>query len=299
MNGKQFLQALAEKAGIPKDDPEFVSIIDLPVVAQLVLPDTLANKIDSKLFNEQSARNNPELLKAFTPVILAASDNQINELLSDFDDTIKSEFSQEKNTPKKIKMLADKIKSKNQSLIEELQKASSSKDSKERIDKLTAEITKLNSDLSAKDAEWQGKLKAKEQENADKHLGYAVKSHLATKKYADDKKPMDLNVEFANFVLQRELAEKKAKIVLKEDGSLSLKNSENPDLEYMENHRPVNFGDFADKALANHNMLFVSGKSPQAPPVNAPPITPGTQQPLQEVLNLYDEQIAAFNGQPN
>lgn len=248
-----FITDLASKAGISSDDK---SIKDLQA-ANLTIPDEIASKISESLFNIDSAKQNSVLKGYFHSQALSVPDKTIDELTSDFDDVTKSEFASEKNTPAKIRLLVKKIQSKNEKLIEELQKKGAGKDGQERIEKLTSEISKLNTELAKKDDEWKARLQAEQAKAESDRLAFAQKGYLATKKYANEKQSQDLNIEFANLVLERRLAEKKAKVIMK-DGKPKLVQADNPDLEYQENHKPVSFEDFTTKVLNNDNLLFVT-----------------------------------------
>jgi len=249
-----FILDLAEKAGISKTDPAIVGLLSTTTI----IPDEIASKISDSLFNIDSAKQNSQLKGYFHSQALSVPDKNIEELIESFDPADKAEFIAEKHTPNKIKLLAKKIEAKNAKLIDELQKKGNSKDSQERIDKLAAEITKLNTELVSKDNDWKSKLEQEQNRNLSNQLTYAQKAYLSTKKYKDEKQAQDLNVDFAELVLNRELNTKKAKVILGQDGKPKLVQADNPDLEYQENHKVISFGDFADKTLANHNMLFVT-----------------------------------------
>lgn len=299
MQFDSFITSLAEKAGISKDDKSLIGL--LSANTNLTIPDNVAAAIDSKLFNEESAKNNPSLRGYFHAQALSVPDNQISDLLDElkFDDTVKSQFQNEKSTPKKIKMLANTLEGKYKKLIDEMQKADGSDKSKERIEKLTKEIETREKALADKDSEWAGKVKALEDKHASDRLDFSIKNILATKKYANDKQGQDLNVKFANLVLQEELQKNNIKLLQNQDGTLKMVQADNPDLEYMDNHKKISFGDFADKALANHNLLFVSdpkGKTNAHTPITP---SPGTQQVPKEIIDIYDKQLATLsaNGQ--
>lgn len=285
-----FITELAQKAGIDTNDKSFTDLLS----ANVTIPDAMAERINSSLFNFESAKQNSQLKGYFHSQALSVPDKAINEVLEDmqFDDTVKHEFQNEKSTPAKIKKLAEKIEAKNKALIAEIEKNSSSKDSKERIENLSNEIKKLNADLLAKDNEWQGKLKEVEERSLTDKENYLLRSILAAKKYADKERAQEVNVDIANLLLEKELSAKKAKRVLNPDGSFKLVQADNPDLEYMENHKSIPFGDFVDRTLANNKMLEVT--APQKT-VNAP-ITPakGDFQVPQSIIDSYDRQLKVF-----
>lgn len=285
------LKDLADLAGVDTSDKSFVDLLSINANVN----DGLAEKMKSNLFNMDAAKQNSQLKGYFHAQALSVPDKAIEEVLEEmqFDDAVKIEFKNEKSTPAKVKKLAQTIAAKNKALIEELEKKSPSKDSDKRIEKLSEEITKLNKDLIDKDTQWQSKLAEAEKREQAKAQTFAKKMILANKNYADDKRDKELNVEFADLVLQKELAAKKALPIFNQDGTFKLVQAENPDLEYMENHRPVSFGDFVDRTLANNNMLKVSAptKTENAPPIttNGKDLIPHSMR--ESIASNYDKQI--------
>lgn len=293
-----FINEIAERAGVKPDDAGLKTLLaSLPPNLSVTIPDEISNAVSQNLFTLESAKSNATLRNYFAPQILNAPDSVINELIESFDDATKAEFKAEKSTPTKIKKLAEKIEAKYKALNEELKKGNGSEKSNERIEKLTGEIEKLNADLLAKDKDWEGKLKAAQDEAANKSFTFAKRMALATKQYADEKKG-ELNIEFADLVLQKELAAKKAKLELNQDGTFKLVQLENPDLPYMENHKNVSFGDFLDRTLANHNMLKVSAPNKPEPaspfkPAEGKEIIP--QSVRESIAQNLDSQIAILS----
>ena len=290
-----FIKDLAERAGVDTTDKSFVDLLAI----NATVPDGIGERITQNLFNIDAAKQNSTLKGYFHAQALSVPDKAIEEVLEEmqFDDATRAEFKNEKSTPAKVKKLAQTIAAKNKALIEELEKKSGSKDSNERIQKLSEEIKNLNQSLLDKDAQWQTKLTEAEKREQDKAQNFAKRMILANKNYADDKREKELNVEFADLVLQKELAAKKAVAIFNSDGTFKLVQAENPDLEYMENHKPISFGDFVDRSLANHNLLKVSAPVKTE---NAAPITPANGKDMlppsmrDSILSNYDKQIAAF-----
>lgn len=290
-----FIKDLAERAGVDTTDKSFVDLLAI----NATVPDAIGERISQSLFNIDAAKQNSQLKGYFHAQALSVPDKAIEEVLEEmqFDEATRAEFKNEKSTPAKVKKLAQTIAAKNKALIEEVEKKSNSKDSNERIQKLSEEIKNLNQSLLDKDTQWQTKLTEAEKREQQKAQTFAKRMILANKNYADDKRDKELNVEFADLVLQKELAAKKAVAIFNQDGTFKLVQAENPDLEYMENHKPISFGDFVDRTLANNNLLKVSAplKTEVASPITPPNGKELIPQGMREsMLSNYDKQIAAF-----
>lgn len=252
MNVGELLNDLSGKAGIKGDDAKLKEFLNNQTLAAIVVPDEIATPIIRELMNRDSAANDSGLRGLFHKQALKVPDDTIAEEIADLDEAAKKEILDELSTSKKIKLLKKKF-------IELTEKkfAIDPKD-KESKAKLEKEIERLNGQI--KNVEDGANLKVSEMQKdyKQKELDYDVRSYLASKRYAFDKVDHEVNVDTAYGVLQRALAERKAKVVKDASGVKRLVQSDNPDLEYFENNNKVKFGDFADKVLANSNLLFVT-----------------------------------------
>ena len=248
------VKLIAEKVGLDLTDK---SMIDLLSVSATV-GDEAFGKIESglnSLLTVETAKHNSQLAAHFKANALLPADTEIAKLLDEFgfDDTLKGEFATEKSTYKKIGLLAKKV----QEL--EAKKAGASGGDKKA---LQDEILKLNKAIADTKADYENKIKTLQSESENNILNYALESHLGGKQYADSI-PEAIRVSSALQLINKELAAKGAKAVRAADGSIKLIQSANPDLDYLENNKPVAFGEFSDKVLSTHAMLKVSGQPPK------------------------------------
>lgn len=218
------------------------------------LPEEIAGTINGSLLTLDSAKNNFDLKKHFTAQALNGTDAAIERLVNEyqFEDIDKAEFLAEKNTNKKVEMLASKLKT-------ALDKKASTPDGTGKSAALEKEILTLNSQLlDIKNTHNTEKL-ALQSQFENQILGYNVNQILSSKDYANinDK---EVAVTVANQFINKALNESNAKLITK-DGKLKLVRNDDTALDYMENNKIIEFNDFADKTLSKHNLLKVSNST--------------------------------------
>jgi hypothetical protein len=287
---KQFadiVKLISEKTGMDLTDKSMIDLLSV----QATVPDEAFQKVEAGLnglLTIDSAKHNPIISAHFKAQALLPADSEIKNLLDEFgfDETLRAEIEGEKSTYKKIGNLARKVK--------ELEAKKHEGKSGDKV-ALTTEIQNLNSQILSlkKDSETQI---AKERENAASQImQYAIESELKGKQYSDSI-PESIRITGAKSLLEKELNAKGVKISRSENGELKLVRTDNPDLNYIENNKPISFGEFADKVLSTHAMLKVSdpGKPNGKPagvtiPNNQANIDPVMQQISQRNLERAAE----------
>jgi hypothetical protein len=261
------LKALAEKVGIDVNDTDFVNNV-LNITA--TVPDALYGKLETGLnglMDLEAAKNNNQLHQHFKANVLKPLDSELERLLEELglDDASKAELLAEKSTYKKPALLLAKVREL------ESKKASATGGDKKA---LQDEINKLNAQIADARKAHDAALAAEQAKAKESIKAYALEAYLGTKHYADSI-PEAIRVSGANALLQNELAAKGAKLVLTDENKWKLVRADNPELDYMENNSPVQFGAWTDKLLSTHAMLKVSGAGkPGTTPNNNPAIPP-------------------------
>jgi len=237
-------------------------------IQNLDLADAVANEIVSSLLTIEGARNNPTVKKFFTSSALDPIDAEILNTISTFElgDEFKSEIVTNKNTYDKYGKLIGKIKESMDAL-----KAAKGNGNEKDIEKYTKQINELQQKISqiqqttVPKTELEKVLNEKENSLRD----FMIHSKISGLKFANSNVPNDINIDFANVVLQKKLNEAKA-IVVKDGNELKLMRADDPALEYYDiQNKPVKFDDFMNKTFADSKLLEVSGKqNPVTNPVN-------------------------------
>lgn len=248
-----FAAKLLAKAGINTFDPKYADLLS----AATELPDEDANKVFGALFNLDDAKNNSDLKRHFTASILDGADQEINRIMDEMgmEVTDKDELKAEKNTYQRIGKLSKKI----QDLEKKKAGATTTEKSElqKQINDATSKIAELQKthgeEIKRINSEWQGKL-----------TNSTIKSILAGKKYANKDIPVDVQVETAMVLLNRELEKQGAKII-NSNGILTLKQSKDESLDWLNsaNEKP-SFEQFVDGTLATLKLLAVNDSAAPA-----------------------------------
>lgn len=276
----EYFTELAAKAGIAATDPRLKDVQSI----MTEVPDELITELDGKLTTIEAAKNNATLKSFFTATALNPIDEILEEKLSDFgfsDDEI-TKFKTEKSTPKRLRSIIDEVKKK---------KAAAPAGDKAALQQ---EIDNLQGLLAAAATEKTTAISAAQAEANNRILEYAINSVLSTMPYANKDLDLDVNVMTANGIIQKALAEKKAKVIRTSDNKMKLVQVENPDLDYFENHKAVTFNDFVKSTLAAKKMLITSEAPPAGPRETIIiPVQEGKGNP--NLVTALDKQIAELN----
>lgn len=263
----EFFTELAAMAGIAATDPRLKDVQSI----MTEVSDDLITEFTGKITSIEAAKNNSVLKSFFTARALNPIDEILEEKLADagFSDAEIAAIKADTSTPKKLRSFIDGLKK---------QKASAPAGDKAALQQ---EIDKLQGLLANAATEKTSAISAAEKKANESILEYAIDSILSGMPYANKDLDLDVNVLTAKGVIQKALADKKAKVVRMPDNTLKLVQSENPDLDYFnEQHQPVKFSDFTKSTLAAKKMLITSDPAnPPAPGTNpkfTPPAPGGT-----------------------
>lgn len=258
-----FLNTLAQKSKI---DLDFGTLSNkkLDELNAIEIDDTVANQFDSSLMSLDGAKNNPEVLNHFKPIILKAVDNKYAILAEKYG--LGEDFANEKNTYKKADLLEAKFDAKLAEL--EAQRGKGGNPEKEQL--LAKQLGELQTQLLSLTENSKKEVETVRGQYENEITEMYVKNVLAGKNFATKDLPIEVNTQMARLLIDKQLKEKGAMLVRK-DGELKLVQSALPDMEFYQDNKPVSFSDFTNKILAENKMLEVS----------QPVTTTATQQTIQ------------------
>lgn len=274
--------------GVDSKLPEYKDIIGL----SQEVDDTTAAKFSSNLMTMEAAKMNGTLKSHFKAQTLNGVDAQHDELATEYglDATEIAELKAIKDTFERNKKLVAKVKENTAKLNKGTgNDAALISKNKELNDLILANKTAYEKQIADLAAKHDGDLT----ENA-------IMGHLKGFKYANDKVDVDVNALTSNNLLKAALAEKGAAIKRGADNTLKLVQKENPELDYLENHKSISFVDFATKALQSKNMLAVTDPKKPATGKTGAPAAPQKGQEEQaevdnsEAVSFYDQQLEAY-----
>lgn len=246
------LNKLASKNGLQNEQP-LIDLLSNADLSNKEIDDKFATALDSGLMSLDGAKNNPQLLNHFKPIILKAADDKFSILAEKYG--VADEIAQEKSTYKKFDILESTIDRK----INDLSERNGGKISIEEREKYNSQIKDLQTQLSSLTESNKKAIDDIEQKHKSEQLGMLIDFELSGKNWANKNIEKQINVLTAKTLLDAKLRESKA-IVVNEDGTLKLKQSENPNLDYVDSgYKSVSFSDFADKVFADAKLIEVSG----------------------------------------
>lgn len=251
MNLGDLLNTMAAKIGAQQDQ-DFIDLLSSSEIATREVSDELAQRFNSGLMSLEGAKNNTEVLNHFKPIILKAADDKFAILASKYG--LEAENAGEKSTYKKIDLFESKLAAKIADLENQIANGGGKNGD---VDKLTKQIAALQTQMAEQ-------LAAKDKELADykanavkQQTDFLINLELNGKKYANADLG-DTNIEIARALINKALAEKKA-LIVNENGVIKLKQSENPQLDYVDaGFKTVTFSDFTNSVLAEKHLLEVS-----------------------------------------
>lgn len=250
MNLGDFLNTLAAKSGM-QNDPALVDLLSNSELANQHVSDDFANALDSSLMSFEGAKNNRDLLNHYKPIILKAADEKFAILAEKYG--IVNEMQGEQSTYKKIDILENRLAAKMAELESKAGKGAQS----EETAKLVKQIENLQKQIievqTAKDTE----LAQLREQHTKQQLDMLVNIELNGKRYANQDLG-DTNITIGRALVEKALKEQNA-VLINEGGVLKLKQADNPQLDYVDSgFKPVTFGEFTNRVLADKHMLEVS-----------------------------------------
>lgn len=256
MNLGDFLNTLAAKAGM-QNDQALVDLLSSSELANTHIADEFANALDSSLMSLEGAKNNRDLLNHYKPIILKAADEKFAILAEKYG--IVNEMQGEQSTYKKIDILENRLAAKMAELESKAGKGAQSEDTArlvKQIENLQKQIIEVQ---TAKDTE----LAQLREQHTKQQLDMLVNIELNGKRYANQDLG-DTNITIGRALVEKALKEQNA-VLVNEGGVLKLKQADNPQLDYVDSgFKPVTFGDFSNRVLAEKHLLEVSAPEDNA-----------------------------------
>lgn len=250
MNLGDFLNNMAAKAGM-QNDPVLVDLLSNSELAKTHIADEFANALDSSLMSLDGAKNNRDLLNHYKPIVLKAADEKLAILGEEYG--IASEMQAEQSTYKKIDLLKNRFAAKMAELESKAGKGAQS----EETAKLVKQIENLQKQIIEVQTAKETELAQLREQHTKQQLDMLVNIELNGKRYANQDLG-DTNITIGRALVEKALKEQNA-VLVNDGGVLKLKQADNPQLDYVDSgFKPVTFGDFTNRVLAEKHMLEVS-----------------------------------------
>jgi hypothetical protein len=255
-----FLFSLAEKAGIDPKDAGLTEILSNAALDNVELSKELESAINKSLLSVVDAKNNhPEIKTHYFAEIMANVDRSLDDFYREagLDQKVIDEVSKERSSTKRIALLGTKIK-------EVVEKAGTSTKKAPELDSLNQQINDLNDKLRIE--------KEGRKADNDKATGemktfrteLALNSKTSGLKTIYDTLPSDVRGISIKNILNKELQDSNADLVLDDNGNLKLQKKDGSNY-FDENNRQLSVDDFVNKMLAKNKILVQSAPNSEQP----------------------------------
>jgi hypothetical protein len=255
-----FLFSLAEKAGIDPKDAGLTEILSNQALDNVELSKELESAINKSLLSVVDAKNNhPEIKTHYFAEIMANVDRSLDDFYREagLDQKVIDEVSKERSSTKRIALLGTKLK-------EVIEKAGTSTKKAPELDSLNQQINDLNEKLRVE--------KEGRKADNDKATGemktfrteLALNSKTSGLKTIYDTLPSDVRGISIKNILNKELQDSNADLVLDDNGNLKLQKKDGSNY-FDENNRQLSVDDFVNKMLAKNKILVQSAPNSEQP----------------------------------
>ncbi len=269
---QKLFENLAKKAGVDINDDSFKAISEK--IKDTEVSEEIATKIESNLYDVESAKQNYTLKQHFTALALNGVDSEllatIDELLDGNEDA-KNELISIRSTPKRAAALAKKIKE-----LESVKTKADGKGDDEKAKKAQEQIDKLVAEFKTKEATYLSQIETKEKEKLDTISNFKEELFFSGLKFANDY-DLETNQTIARIKINKALAEKGAKKIFNfNTGKFEIKRADDESLDYLdERNNKTSFEDFAKGVLTQEKILAVTDSRREQTPL----------QPFQQPTN--------------
>lgn len=227
-----FLFALAEKAGIDPKDAGLTEILSNQALDNVEITKELESAINKSLLSVVDAKNNhPEIKTHYFAEIMANVDRSLDDFYREagLDQKVIDEVSKERSSTKRIALLGTKVK-------DIVEKAGTLTKKAPEIDSLNQQINALNEQLRVeKEGRKADNEKAKGEMNTFK-TELNLNNKTGSLKTIYDELPSDVRSISIKNILEKELQDSNASLILDENGSLKLQKKDGSNY-FDENNR--------------------------------------------------------------
>jgi hypothetical protein len=279
-----FINSLAQKAGIKGDDEHLKNILSAPDLQKIMVPDELVSSIDNSLLSiDQAINNHPKIKPHYTAPVYNGIDTELNTLMTELGipDDAKAVILNERSTNKRIGVFARQLKdleAKKKSTDDKGEKASLQKE----IDTLRGKLaTQTDAEQKIRD-EYEGKIK-------NIHKDSKIRQLLGKYKTVLDDLPAEARDTALQTLINKSLQDKQAELKLDENDNLVLVRKDGANV-FGDDNRKWEPATLIDYAFTSNKVLKVNDPKPANPGNNPqPPVIQDTnpnnpQQPKKDAV---------------
>ena len=272
---KTLLDSLAKKAGVDITDESYLKALE--AIKDVEISDEISTKLESNLYDIESAKQNYTLKQHFTALGLNGVDAQLKEALEELieDESVRNELLGVKSTPARVRTALAKIKE-----LENAKAKAEGKGDDGKAKKAQEEIDRLVNDFKVKESNYLQEIEKEKKLRSESVENLEHKFFLQGLDY-DKSKSIEENLLLAEYHINNELTTKGAKRIYNtEIGKFELKRADDTSLDYLdERNNKTSYEDFTKGVLLNKKLLVTNdGQQQQSAPLFKQDLTNSGQQ---------------------
>jgi len=272
---KTLFDSLAKKACVDITDESYIKALE--AIKDVEISDEISTKLESNLYDIESAKQNYTLKQHFTALGLNGVDAQLKEALEELieDESVRNELLGVKSTPARVRTALAKIKE-----LENAKAKAEGKGDDGKAKKAQEEIDRLVNDFKVKESNYLQEIEKEKKLRSESVENLEHKFFLQGLDY-DKSKTIKENLLLADFHINNGLREKQAKRKYNfEDGKFELKRADDESLDYLdERNNKISYEDFVKGVLLNNKLLVTNdGQQQQSAPLFKQDLTNSGQQ---------------------
>jgi hypothetical protein len=243
----EFINNLAQKAGVAITDENLKSVLASPELATIQIHEDLAGTIDKGLLNIEAAKNNhPDIKKKYFADAFDGMDSQLIKLVEadTFDEADLAEIKAEKSTVKKAELIVSKLKA-----AKKADKGGNADEWNKKIADANEAARLAKEEVSKVKNDYEGKIK-------EIHRNAAIKAVFGNYKTIYDDLDPSIRIATMGAIINKALQDKNAVLDADDNGNLVLVAKDGSNV-FGSNHVQLTPQSFLDQSFAP--ILKVSG----------------------------------------
>lgn len=270
---EELVYNLFMKSGLPKDHEFLTTISESKKLADIEVPDDVAQQVEGNLYTYDSASSNPKIKSKLFAEAMNGVDAELDRTMDElgFDEELKNEIKAEKSTPKRAALLTKKVK--------ELESAKAKTSDKGDKSELQNQINTLNAEKSRMIADMKSEKDSLLASHENDITSLLVNNSLASFNYGLGDVPKETAILAARLTIDNAMKQEGIRTV-REDNTLKLVRNDGTDY-YDKAQNQVDYKSFVERTLASNKLLKTT--------------EPAKQEPGKTILNNSKSKSSSWN----